>query len=198
MGAFLFLNNLVLYLRRKVFMKQIRSKKLPKFFLNFLPNYYIQSVDRINENTLRKNGIKAVAFDLDSTLTHHKQFQIDPKTIQFIKNLKIPIYIATNRFYKNNLELLKTQIGAKSVITATKSSRKPNKNYYRRLVRLTGCNYGEIAFIGDRLLTDIYGANRVGLTSIMVKNIGPDPLFIKIFQLRKIESILLRLFSKTV
>ena len=32
--------------------------------------------------------------------------------------------------------------------------------------------YHEITAIGDQLLTDIYGANRVGITSILINPIG--------------------------
>ena len=44
-------------------------------------------------------------------------------------------------------------------------------------MNLYGFKDQEIACIGDQLITDIYGANRLGLTSILVNPISPsEPL----------------------
>ena len=52
------------------------------------------------------------------------------------------------------------------------SSKKPLKKKYKKILEIYKFNDSEIACIGDQLLTDILGANRMGFTSILVNRIA--------------------------
>ena len=49
---------------------------------------------------------------------------------------------------------------------------KPSKKKYLKIMEIYKFKEYEIAAIGDQLLTDINGANRVGITSILINPIG--------------------------
>ena len=53
----------------------------------------------------------------------------------------------------------------------------------------------DIACVGDQLLTDIYGANRLGFTSILVNPISNKEKFVTKIN-RAMEKIILNNFSK--
>ena len=57
-------------------------------------------------------------------------------------------------------------------VDVSASSHKPFKKKYLKIMDIYKFKYHEIAAIGDQLLTDINGANRVGITSILVNPIG--------------------------
>ena len=52
------------------------------------------------------------------------------------------------------------------------SSRKPLKKKYLKIMRLYNLKPGEVACIGDQIMTDILGANRAECLSILVNSIG--------------------------
>ena len=54
------------------------------------------------------------------------------------------------------------------------SSCKPLKKKYKKIMKLYGFKDTEIAAIGDQLVTDIFGANRNNITSILINPIGEN------------------------
>ena len=50
--------------------------------------------------------------------------------------------------------------------------------------------------VGDRIFTDIYGANKAGITTIYVKALGKDPWFIRFTGVRFIENAAVSLLSR--
>lgn len=55
------------------------------------------------------------------------------------------------------------------VTSVDAGSRKPDPGIYQKALRLVGCAPCEVAMLGDRVDTDIAGANRVGITSILCR-----------------------------
>ena len=51
-------------------------------------------------------------------------------------------------------------------------SHKPFKKKYKRILEIYHFKDTEVACVGDQLLTDIFGANRLGFTSILVNPIS--------------------------
>ena len=51
------------------------------------------------------------------------------------------------------------------------------KKKYLKIMDIYKFKYHEIAAIGDQLLTDIYGANRIGITSILINPMGEQEKF---------------------
>ena len=58
-----------------------------------------------------------------------------------------------------------------------------------------GCSASNVFFVGDQIFTDVWGANRAGIMSILVKPIAKHEE-IQIVLKRKIEKIVLYYYKK--
>lgn len=170
-------------------MKELTPRFKTRIATRLTPNYRVATVADIDIKTLKKNHVKAIAFDADSTLVEHDQIVIRPETIDFLKSLNIPLFIATNRKVPLGDELGEL-IGARAVMHARPGVRKPGLEYFNELEDLSGMELCNMALVGDRLLTDIYGANRAGMQSIYVAALGKDPWYMRWTGLRRIETTL--------
>ena len=72
---------------------------------------------------------------------------------------------------------------------------KPGEKGYERAMQKIGTDKNNTVFIGDQLFTDVWGANRTGLYSILVKPINPKEE-IQIVLKRYLEAIVLAFYRK--
>ena len=68
------------------------------------------------------------------------------------------------------------------------------KNYVKA-VKMMGTRIDNTVFVGDQLFTDVYGANRIGMMTYLVKPIHPKEE-IQIVLKRKLERIVLYYYRK--
>ena len=136
----------------------------------FVPDMYYKSVYDIDYNKLKKKGIKCVIFDLDNTLAPlnmNKPSKRLKDLIEDIKELNLKILIISNS-NKKRVEPFKEILNVDSAYFAGK----PFSKKYKKVMSLYRFKTTQIACVGDQLLTDIYGANRLELLSILVNPIG--------------------------
>ncbi len=132
----------------------------------FMPDIYQKSIYDINYKKLKKLGIKCLLFDLDNTIAPISLKIPDRKIRDLIAELVdmgFTVIIVSNSG-KARVEPFKDHLN----IDASFSSMKPLKRKYQKIQKIYGFKDTEIAAIGDQLLTDIFGANRMGFTSILV------------------------------
>lgn len=131
----------------------------------FYPDGHVHSVLQIDYMKLFKNGYRGILFDIDNTLVHHgddsteeiddlfrKIHQIGLKTIIISNNNEERI----KRFIKN----IHTQYIAEAG--------KPDASGYLKAVEMLGLPKDECVCVGDQIFTDIYGANKSNIDSILV------------------------------
>ena len=94
---------------------------------------------------------------------------------------------SVSKLYKQGKEIIIVTSGAvglgskKLNVDSSQSSRKPFKRKYKKILEVYKFSEDEIACIGDQLITDIYGANNMGFTSILVNRIATfEPIGTKI------------------
>ena len=112
--------------------------------------------------------------DIDNTLVKHGA-PPNPEAIAFFEELR-QIGFATCIISNNHEPRVKSfadEVKSSYLYDAGKPSRKP----YLEAMRLCGSDKDNTLFLGDQLFTDIYGANRTGIKSILVKPIHQDPEF---------------------
>lgn len=136
---------------------------------NFIPDIYQKNIYDINYKKLKKKGIKCLLFDLDNTLVPVKTDIPNKKLKELFAYLErdFKIIILSN---SNRKRLIPFKEGLNVDVAA--SAHKPFKKKYLKIMELYKFKEYEIAAIGDQLLTDINGANRVGITSILISPIG--------------------------
>ena len=142
----------------------------------FVPDMYQKSIYTINYKKLKKNGIKCLLFDLNNTLA---SYEID-----------YPDDIISNS-PKNRVRPFKEKLN----IDSSFSSKKPFKKKYKKIMNLYNFKDTEIAMIGDELITDILGGNRMNFTTILVNGMSEEePFHTRI--VRKVERIIIKKLNK--
>lgn len=140
----------------------------------FVPNLFYQNVYSIDYKKLKKMGIKCLIFDLDNTISSYEVNEPDKKIKELFYNLNkdFKIILLSNNT-KNRVRPFKEKLN----VDSSYKSGKPFKKKYQKVLDLYGYKDTEIACIGDQLLTDVLGANKMGFTSILVNPISPNEPF---------------------
>ncbi len=136
----------------------------------FVPDMYQKSIFEIDYKKLKTNGIKCIIFDLDNTLAPVNISSPDKRTkdlIEDLKAMKFKLIIMSNS-KKKRVEPFKDILG----LDSSYLSLKPLSKKYKKVMKIYNYKQTEIACIGDQLLTDILGANRMDFLSILVNPIG--------------------------
>lgn len=157
----------------------------------YIPDIYQKSVYAIDYQKLTNRGIKCLLFDLDNTLVPVSVKTPNTKLKNFIGDLKkkgFKVIIFSNSPkrrllpFKNELE-----------VDCSASSRKPSPTKFLQVLKIYGYSISEVAIIGDQLLTDVLGGNRVGITTILVNPISTKDFFWTRFNRKKEAKIMERL-----
>ena len=141
-------------------------------FDKFVPDIYQKSIYTINYQKLKKSGIKCIVFDLENTIAPINLKKPNKKIkdlFEELKDMRFKRIILSNE-PKSRVEPFKDILGVDSAYY----SFKPLKKKYKRIQELYHYKDTQIACIGDQLVTDILGANRMGFTSILVNPISTN------------------------
>lgn len=155
------------------------------------PGYYVEDVFSINYDALYKKGYRGLILDIDNTLVPHGEdstAQVD----EFFHKLHVTGF-KTLLLSNNNKERIERFI--KNIDTLyIQESGKPHPAAFIKAVKMMNLEKSQVMVIGDQVFTDILGANRAGLDSILVKYIGYYKKEKKGIR-RNVEKIILNLYS---
>lgn len=160
----------------------------------FLPDMYQKNILSINYKKLKDMGIKTIIFDFDNTLMDLKSKELEKEKKDFLKSLKedFNVVIISNTFVKSNINRLQKLANECNVNYIVKAS-KPLSIGYKRAKFIH--QKEQIAMIGDQLLTDIWGAKRMGYLTVLVDPIHEkEIIFTKIN--RFIENRIIKRLNK--
>lgn len=136
----------------------------------------MDSVDDIDLQELRCQGIRAVILDLDNTLVPWHKYDIPPRVaswVQALKDADIKACIVSNTNYPKRLRQIAETLG---IAYATRGM-KPRRAGFREALRMLNTSISETAVIGDQIFTDILGGNRLGVLTILVMPIQKKEFF---------------------
>lgn len=132
----------------------------------FYPDAYQKSIYTIKYEKLKENGIKCLLFDLDNTCVPY----VDRMPTKKLKNhfdklqdMGFKVIIFSNS-PKERLKPFKKELN----VDCCPNARKPNKAKFIKVLKTYNYDLSEVAIIGDQLMTDIYGGNKVGIMTILV------------------------------
>ena len=138
-----------------------------------IPTYYYNSIYDIDYDKLYENGIRLILTDLDNTLISYKESLPKDDLKSLINNLKkkgFEIIIVSN----SSKGLRAKKFAEILDLKYTKMSLKPlRRGINKAIKKLASKKYqkSEIILFGDQLMTDIFGANRAKISSVLVKPI---------------------------
>lgn len=153
----------------------------------FYPREYVDSTYTIDFEALYRQGYRGILFDIDNTLVPHDA-PADERSVALFDRLHA-IGFATC-LISNNKEPRVTPFAEAMQTTYVYKAGKPSRKGYQEGMRRMGTNLTNTLFVGDQLFTDVYGANRTGLYSILVKPMNPKEE-IQIVLKRYLEKIVL-------
>lgn len=134
---------------------------------SFIPQETYSRIADISLEYLDKDkDIKGLIFDFDGTLKRDKKLSKD--TIEFIKKAKdagFKISILSNNFFLNP-----EMIEDLGIYHLSKVAFKPLKKPFLDMAERMKLPPERIAVIGNNRFTDIWGANRANMFSILIQN----------------------------
>lgn len=151
------------------------------------PDEYLESTYQIDFESLYKKGYRGILFDIDNTLVPHGA-PADERAIVLFQRLR-EIGFQTCLISNNKEPRVKSfcdQVGSSYIFKAGK----PLPKGYLEGIQKMGTSQKNTVFVGDQIFTDVLGAKRAELYTIMVKPIHPKEE-IQIVLKRYLEKIVL-------
>lgn len=161
-------------------------------FNTFYPDLYVVSTYVIKFEELYEKGYRGIIFDVDNTLVPHGA-PADKRALELFERLR-KIGFDTCLISNNQEPRVKPfaeSVESKYVFNA----HKPSTKNYKKAMELMGTDVNTTFFVGDQLFTDVWGAKRTGMKSILVRPIHPREE-IQIVLKRYLEKIVLYFYKK--
>ncbi|WP_370749945.1 YqeG family HAD IIIA-type phosphatase [Eubacterium sp.] len=158
------------------------------------PDTYLDSIDDIDFEMYYKKGIRGIVSDIDNTLVPHGA-QADEhiiKVFEKIHGMGIDTCLISNN-KKLRVEPFAKAVNSKFIYDA----HKPSRESYKKAMELMNTDKESTLFIGDQIFTDIWGANRTGIETVMLKQIDKKEE-IQIILKRIPEKLILWLWKRKV
>lgn len=159
----------------------------------FYPKEYFNSVKDITIEFLEKNRIKGLILDVDNTLINLDR-KMPAGVSEWAKNIQksgIKICILSNSNKIEKVDAVAKIIEAPYIFFG----KKPLKSGFLRAREILKLKNENIAVIGDQIFTDIIGANRCKMFSILVKPIEEKDYLITRIK-RPIEKFIIKRFER--
>ncbi len=133
------------------------------------PDYNEISLFDIDFTELKKQGIKAVLFDLDSTVMPSKSGKYPENVRELLNNLKqnFVVAIVSNNKKKEYIE----KVQAQSDFSVIGNANKPSPKVALEFLKSVSVDPKDAVMIGDRPLTDILAGKLMGSKTILVDSI---------------------------
>lgn len=146
------------------------------------PDFNLKNIYDINLELLKCQGIKAIFFDLDSTIMVSKSAEYSEKMSQWLKKVEEDFFIAvvTNNKSFDYVEKIR-EISSFQVIS---NAKKPSTKAMKKLLEKVCIEPNQVVIVGDRPLTDILAGKLLGAKTILVDSInchneGPATRFVR-------------------
>ena len=140
------------------------------------PKKYLKNVKEITIELLEKNEIKALILDVDNTLIDYDKNILDgaPNWCEDLKQKGIKFCILSNTNNKIKVEKVAKIFNIPYLYFA----KKPFKGGFKRAAKILNEKNNNIAVVGDQIFTDVLGANRSKMFSILVEPIEEKDILV--------------------
>ena len=161
-------------------------------FQAFYPKEYRDSTYTIDFQKLYQEGYRGILFDVDNTLVPHGAPATE-ESVELFRRLHEMGF--STCLISNNKEPRVTPFADAMETPYVYKAGKPKRSGYQKGMEIMETGTQNTLFIGDQLFTDVWGANRAGLYSILVKPIDPKEE-IQIVLKRYLEKIVLFFYER--
>ncbi|MGQ9472857.1 MAG: YqeG family HAD IIIA-type phosphatase [Candidatus Caldatribacteriaceae bacterium] len=172
----------------------MRPPKNKGFWNRFLPDLYVNELSEISLQSLWRQNIRGLILDLDNTLVAWNQYELSPQVLSWIhkaKEMGFLVFIVSNA-----LEDRVQHFSHVLDIPGISKAQKPRRSALRNAISQMNLLYEEVAVVGDQVLTDVLGGNRLGAYTILVRPLSSNEFFftrlVRVFE----KFILRRLYHR--
>lgn len=158
-----------------------------------LPDLHVDTIYDIDLQALKDRNIKGIITDLDNTLIAWDRPEATPELAAWLKKVEAEGFQLT--VVSNNNQRRVHAFCEPLGIPFIYRAQKPFHVSFKKAKRMMNLRPEEVVVIGDQILTDILGGNRLGLYTILVIPVAQtDGFFTRIN--RNIEKGLLSIMRK--
>ena len=163
--------------------------------MKIYPKLYCKNILEVTPEILKENNIKALILDVDNTL-----LDFDLKIVDGLedwgKTMKengIKCIILSNSNKETKVKMVADLLGIEYI----KFAMKPLKRGFKMAQKKLEIPNENIAAIGDQIFTDVIGANRSKMFSILVKPLAEKDLWMTRVK-RPIENLVIKNYLKKI
>jgi uncharacterized protein len=135
-------------------------------FRKLIPRLSVRSIYEIDLQALWQTGIRGIITDLDNTLVGAKHPSATPELSNWLLQVSAMGFKVV--IVSNNSKLRVSRFSDPLSIPYIFSARKPGHAPFRRALGMMDLNPEQAVVVGDQMLTDVLGGNRLGLHTILV------------------------------
>ncbi len=163
--------------------------------MKIYPDLYCQKVTDIQPEFLKEKNIKALILDVDNTLLDFNLNIIDglKQWYDNISKNNIKCMILSNSSKTKKVEKVANLLN----ISYINFAMKPLKKGFKLAQKQLDIPNENIAVIGDQIFTDVIGAKRSNMFSILVKPLAEKDLFLTRIK-RPLENIVIKNYLKKI
>lgn len=144
-----------------------------------MPKEFVTSIYEITPDKLKQLGVRGIITDLDNTLVEWDRPDATEKLIEWLKTIReagIQVMIVSN-----NKELRVKAFADPLELPYIFNARKPMGNAFKRALKRLNMQRHEVVMVGDQMLTDVLGGNRLRIHTILVKPVALSDGFVTRF-----------------
>ena len=155
------------------------------------PTYLIDGdVTDIDLTALERDGIRGLIFDLDSTLVAPHAGVLTEEVTEWLTRAraKFKVAVVSNNTRDPYIQQVQSILDMHCIGCAAK----PSTKAFMQVLEMFAMAPQEVAVVGDRPLTDVWGGQRAGMKTILVMPLKTmnEPGWIRVF--RKLERCFIR------
>lgn len=135
-----------------------------------MPKLTVRSIYDIDLTDLKKKGILGIMTDLDNTLVGAKVPLATPELknwLEIVRQEGFRIVVISN-----NKEARVRAFAEPLDLPFVSRARKPMNAAFERALQMMSLRADQAAIVGDQIMTDVLGGNRLGLYTILVEPIA--------------------------
>ena len=156
------------------------------------PTRLARGVTEIEISWLKERGVRAVLADVDNTVVGWHSEDVPEEIALWVESLLaagIGVCLVSNTRNPKRLERLATRFGVKHV---PGNAGKPGAAGYLKALKLLGASANEAVMVGDQLFTDVYGASKLGIATVLVNPLTSKEFIGTKVVSRSLEKLILR------
>lgn len=143
-----------------------------------LPKHIFRKLTDISPEFLHERGISLLLMDFDNTMLPYTKDTPSEELLDWIHTMQssgITLCIVSNS-HKPRVP----EFSARYQVPCVTHAAKPSTKGIVRAMERFGCTKAQTALVGDQIYTDVLGANRAGITSLIVRSIHNHNVWLKL------------------